>query len=373
MALNQQGPQIHHLVTFASSFCHFIYAYCDPGDHRHQSVLEVRAFAITSIFPRRLSDVDFFSSLLDRPNAFFFVLIWLIIAGSCFFEYFMTVHRLGIVVEGGGIRGIYAAGVLDVLSDLHLPVKGVIGVSAGAIHGCSFVAGQKGRSLRFYKRFITDDRFFSFKSLIKTGNLVDTEFCYHDIPYIYDPFDNNAFMQSGIDFYVTCTNVETGQAEYLLLSDMNKEVDGLRASASLPYVSQIVQFRGKKLLDGGCSDRIPLKAFERLGFDRNIVISTQPREHKVKDRDAYLAKLFYRKYPQFCRVFANSPITYERTQQDIDQAVNDKTAFVIRPKVSLGIKRLTHSPQDVQKGYDAGRRDALALLPALQKWMTKHC
>ena len=281
----------------------------------------------------------------------------------------MSNHRLGIVVEGGGIRGIYAAGVLDVLSDLNLPVKGVIGVSAGAVHGCSFVSGQKGRSLRFYKRFCGDDRFFSFKTLIKTGNIVDTQFCYHDIPYIYDPFDNDTFKNSGIAYYVTCTNVETGEPEYLHLTDMEKEIDGLRASASLPYVSQIVEFRGKKLLDGGCSDRIPLKAFEKLGFDRNIVISTQPREHKVKDRDAYLAKLFYRKYPQFCETFAHSPLTYEQTQKDIDEASQKGNAFVIRPQTSLGIKRLTHDPQDVQRGYDAGQRDALTLIPALKNWI----
>lgn len=281
----------------------------------------------------------------------------------------MSDHRLGIVVEGGGIRGIYAAGVLDVLSDLNLPVKGVIGVSAGAVHGCSFVSGQKGRSLRLYKRFCGDDRFFSFKTLIKTGNIVDTQFCYHDIPYIYDPFDNDTFKNSGIAYYVTCTNVETGEPEYLHLTDMEKEIDGLRASASLPYVSQIVEFRGKKLLDGGCSDRIPLKAFEKLGFDRNIVISTQPREHKVKDRDAYLAKLFYRKYPQFCETFAHSPQAYEQTQKDIDEASQKGNAFVIRPQTSLGIKRLTHDPQDVQRGYDAGQRDALALIPALKNWI----
>lgn len=284
----------------------------------------------------------------------------------------MSNHRLGIVVEGGGIRGIYAAGVLDVLSDLHLPVKGVIGVSAGAIHACSFVAGQKGRSIRFYKRFCTDDRFFSFKTLIKTGNIVDTQFCYHDIPYIHDPFDNNRFKNSGIEYYVTCTNVETGQPEYLHLTDMDKEIDGLRASASLPYVSQIVDFRGKKLLDGGCSDRIPLKAFEKMGFDRNIVISTQPREHKVKDRDAYLAKLFYRKYPKFCETFSASPQAYEHTQENIDQAQKNGTAFVIRPQTSLGIKRLTHDPAQVQRGYDAGQKDAQELLPTLKKWIQEN-
>ena len=144
----------------------------------------------------------------------------------------------------------------------------------------------------------------------------------------------------------------------------------MRASASLPYVSQIVQFRGKKLLDGGCSDRIPLKAFENLGFDRNIVISTQPREHKVKDLDAYLAPLFYRKYPRFCETFAHSPKTYEETQKELDKACQTGRAFIIRPQTSLGIKRLTHNPDDVQKGYNAGVRDAQALIPKLKAWLS---
>lgn len=295
--------------------------------------------------------------------------IFIIFPSVLYVDYFMSEHRLGIVVEGGGIRGIYAAGVLDVLLEQKLPVKGLIGVSAGAIHGCSFVSGQKERSLRFYKRFCADDRFFSFKTLLKTGNIVDTQFCYHDIPYIYDPFDNDAFKNSGIAYYVTCTNVETGHPEYLHLTDMDTEMDGLRASASLPYVSQIVKFRNMKLLDGGCSDRIPLKAFENLGFDRNIVISTQPRSHQVKDRDAYLARLFYRKYPRFCEAFANSPRAYEETQKYMDKAQAEGRSFIIRPQESLGIKRLTHDPTDVQRGYDAGQRDALAALPNLLDWL----
>lgn len=285
----------------------------------------------------------------------------------------MEAKTLGLVVEGGGIRGIYAAGVLDVLHDLHLPFNGAIGVSAGAIHVASFVSGQKERSLRIYTRFCADDRFFSFKNWLKTGNIVDNDFCYHELPSIHEPFDNEAFIKSPMKYYTTCTDLETGQAAYFLLTDLEKEIDGLIASASLPYVSRPVRFRGRLLLDGGCSDRVPLKAFESMGYARNIVILTQPRSHKVKDRDAWLARLFYRKYPKFCQSFENSSQTYEDTQRYIDKARLEKRAFVIRPSAPLNIPRLTHNPDDVRRGYEAGRRDALVLIDKLKQWLeTSH-
>lgn len=277
--------------------------------------------------------------------------------------------QLGLVVEGGGFRGIYAAGVLDVLHDLHLPFKGAIGVSAGAIHAASFVSGQKERSLRIYTRFCGDERFFSIKNWLKTGNIVDNEFCYHELPSIHEPFDNEAFIKSSMNYYTTCTDLETGQATYLHLTDLDKEIDGLIASASLPYVSHPVNFRGHLLLDGGCSDRVPLKAFESMGYTKNVVVLTQPRSHKVKDRDAWLARLFYRKYPEFCRTFERSPQAYEATQRYIDEAKAQKRAFVIRPKEPLNIPRLTHNPDDVRRGYEAGKRDAEAVIGELLQWL----
>lgn len=275
---------------------------------------------------------------------------------------------LGLVVEGGGVRAMYAAGVLDVLSDLPIHFDGVIGVSAGAIHGCSFVSGQKGRSLRYYKRFISDDRFFSLKTLIKTGNIVDTQFCYHDIPEKLDIFDEAAFEASGTRFFAGCSNVETGKPEYLELKNMFEEIEGLRASASLPYLSKIVEFRGLKLLDGGCVDRIPVKAFQKMGFDRNVVVLTQPRTHKVKDRDAWLAPLFYRQYPQFCQAFKGSSQTYEETQRYIEAEEKAGRVFVIRPQASLNVGRLTRDPEAVQYAYDCGVKDAQAKLNDLLNW-----
>ena len=264
---------------------------------------------------------------------------------------------------------MYAAGVLDVLHELHLPIGGLIGVSAGAIHGASFASGQRGRSLRFYKKFCKDDRFFSFKNFLKTGNLVDTQFCYHDIPERLDPYDEKAFERSGIRFYATCTNVETGKPEYLHLTNLFEQIDALRASASLPYVSEVVDYQGMKLLDGGCTDRVPVAAFERMGYRRNIVVMTHPREHRVKDRDAALAPLFYRRYPKFVRAFRLSGERYEATQRLIEAREREGRAFVIRPAAPIPVGRLTRDPGEAKKAYDLGWADADRRAAALRSWI----
>lgn len=276
--------------------------------------------------------------------------------------------KLGLVVEGGGVRAIYAAGVLDVLHDMCLPFSGVIGVSAGAIHGISFVSGQKGRSYRIYTRFCRDPRFFSFRTWLCTGNIVDNDFCYRLIPQELEPFDQKAFEASGMEFWTVSTNLETGKPEYIRMRDCFAEIDALIASASLPYVSKPVHYRGKLLLDGGCSDRVPLRAFQSMGFDRNVVVLTHPEDHRVKDRDAALVRLFYRKYPAFCRTFENSPQDYEKTQSYLKAEEQKGTVFIIRPKAPIPVSRLSHDPKAIIRAYEMGRRDALEVSKKLVRW-----
>lgn len=276
--------------------------------------------------------------------------------------------KLGLVVEGGGVRAIYAAGVLDVLHDMRLPFSGVIGVSAGAIHGISFVSGQKGRSYRIYTRFCRDPRFFSFRTWLRTGNIVDNDFCYRQIPQELEPFDQKAFEASGMEFWTVSTNLETGKPEYIRMRDCFAEIDALIASASLPYVSKPVLYRGKLLLDGGCSDRVPLRAFQSMGFDRNVVVLTHPEDHRVKDRDAALVRLFYRKYPAFCRTFESSPQDYEKTQSYLKAEEQKGTVFIIRPKAQIPVSRLSHDPTAIIRAYEMGRRDALEVSKKLVRW-----
>ena len=157
--------------------------------------------------------------------------------------------KTGLVLEGGGMRGMYTDGILDVFLDQGLSFDGVIGVSAGAIHGSSFVSGQRGRNIRYYKKYIRDNRFISMRNLVRTGDIAEVQFCYHDLPEKLDLYDYDAFNRSKTEFYAVCSNVETGKPEYIRITDMKKQIDVIRASASLPYVSRLVKTEGMKLLD----------------------------------------------------------------------------------------------------------------------------
>ncbi|MBP3926893.1 MAG: patatin family protein [Clostridium sp.] len=280
--------------------------------------------------------------------------------------------RYGLVLEGGGMRGIYTAGVLDVFLDQGIRFDGVIGVSAGAIHGASFVSGQMGRSIRYYKKYCRDRHFMSWWSFFTTGDIVGRKFCYQDLPERLDPYDYNAFDKSGIEYYVGCSNVETGKPEYIRITDMRKQMDYMRASASLPYVSRIVRIDGKKLLDGGCTDSVPLTAFRKLGFSRNVVILTRPKGYVKEPENQKLAALFFHRYPAFARALKNRHLFYNQNIKEIERLEASGEAFVIRPSVTPAIGRMDHDPEKIQKTYEIGRRDALQQLTALNQWLEKE-
>ena len=280
-------------------------------------------------------------------------------------------RRTGLVLEGGGMRGIYTAGILDVFMEAGVHFDGVIGVSAGAIHGCSFVSGQKGRSIRYYKKYCNDRRFMSFFNVITTGDIAREDFCYHKIPEELDPYDFEAFERSGTEFYVGCSNVDTGKPEYIRLTDMRGQIDFMRASASLPYVSRTVKAGGMKLLDGGCTDSIPLRPFLKMGFKRNVVILTREKGYRKKPEHAKMARLFYPRHPAFVRALSRRHITYNRTVEWIDRLEAEGRIFVIRPREPLNIGRMEHNPEELQRVYDIGRADGKEQLEAMERWLTR--
>lgn len=277
--------------------------------------------------------------------------------------------KTGLVLEGGAMRGMYTAGVLDVFMENGIEFDGVIGVSAGAICGCSFVSGQVGRTIRYNKNYCTDKRFMSFYSLLTTGDLVGDKFCYHTIPEELDPYDNEAFLRSKTKFYSVCTNLETGEPEYILMKDMVKDIDYLRASASMPYVSRTVEKDGMKLLDGGCSDSIPVRAFMNMGYEKNVVVLTRPADYRKKPEKKGLARIFYRKYPKFVKRLATRPEEYNKTVEDIMQLEQEGKIFVIRPKRPLEIGRMSHDVKEIIRTYERGRSDAFDCLEEMKAWL----
>lgn len=277
--------------------------------------------------------------------------------------------KTGLVLEGGAMRGIYTAGVLDVFLEHGIHFDGVVGVSAGALHGCSFVSEQKGRSLRYIKKYRNDKHFMSWWSLLHTGEVVGKQFCYHDIPERLDPFDYEAFVKSDTDFYATCTNVETGKAEYIKITDMLSQVDAMRASASMPYVSKIVDYNGMKLLDGGCADSIPVAAFYKMGYERLVVVLTREAGFAKKPENAKMAEIRYHKYPEFVQALQNRHVVYNHSLEVLKEMERAGQAFVIQPDKKLDISRMENDIEVIQQVYDLGGKDARIRMKALKDWM----
>ena len=279
--------------------------------------------------------------------------------------------KTGLVLEGGGVRGIYTAGVLDVFMEHGVTFDGVIGVSAGAIHGCSYLANQKGRSIRYYKKYCNDPRFMSFKSWMKTGDIVGADFCYRQLPDELDVYDHEAFYKNTSAFFVTCSNVETGKAEYIQITDMKTQIDFLRASASLPYFSRIVEINGKKYLDGGCTDSIPIEAFLNMGYEKNVVVLTREDTYRKKPETPFMTRLWYHKFPEFTNALLNRHNSYNQTVERILELEKKGAIFVIRPKDSLNIGRMEKDPVNVQRVYDIGYADGQRYLNDMLEWLKK--
>ncbi len=278
---------------------------------------------------------------------------------------------LALVLEGGAKRGIYTAGVLDVLLENNIIVDAVFGVSAGAIHGCSYVANQLGRSIRYNLNYGNDPRFMSIKNWIKTGNVVDTDFCYHELPDVLDPFDHKAFESSKTKFYSICSNIETGKAEAILCPSLQGDkINYLRASASLPFFSKIVEIGGNKLLDGGICDSIPLKIAQNLGYKKNIVVLTRPLGYKKKPSfNRWLAKLVYRQFPKFVEAIINRHNMYNEEIKYIAEQEIIGDTLVVRPSKQLKVGKMERDLNKVQAMYNLGRADALAIIEKLKNFV----
>ena len=239
-------------------------------------------------------------------------------------------QKLGLVMEGGAMRGLFTAGVIDVFMEHEIRTDGVIGVSAGATFGCNYLTQQKGRPLRYCIRFCKDPRFCSVPSLLLTGDMFGAEFCYHTIPEELDPIDNETFLKSGIPFYIVCTDVNTGKAVYHQCKDMlsREELEWVRAGASMPLCSRIVKAGQYELLDGGISDSVPLKYFEYKGYTRNIVVLTQPAGYVKQPNSTMPAvRAVYRKYPNLIRAMKRRHLIYNKQLAYIAEAEQNGTAF----------------------------------------------
>ena len=281
--------------------------------------------------------------------------------------------KVGLVLEGGAMRGLYTAGVLDVMMENNINIDGIVGTSAGALFGVNYFSNQKGRAIRYNKTYLNDKRFISKKSLLLTGNIVNKDFAFYKVTKELDPLDNETFIKNNKEYYATATNVETGAAEYLKITDPINQLEELRATSAMPFASKMIKINGKKYLDGGISDSIPLMKCKDLGFDKIIVVLTQPfdyRKKKNSEKKMKLIRLKYKKYPNLIKTMENRHNDYNEIIEKIIDMENKKEIFVIRPSKKLEIDILEKKPEKLDEIYNIGINDCRKIIDELKAYLS---
>lgn len=280
---------------------------------------------------------------------------------------------IGLVLEGGAMRGMFTAGVTDVLMENGIEFDGAIGTSAGAVFGCNYKSRQIGRTIRYNKKYCRDSRYVGFKNLILTGDLYGRDFAYNELPNKLDIFDRETFFNHPMEFYVVATDLETGEAVYHKCTDGGeRDTTYMRASASMPLVSNIVEADEKKMLDGGMADSIAIKEMERMGYNKNVVILTQPMDFKKEPNKLLpLMRIKYKKYPRFVESVETRHIRYNETLEYIKAGEESGSMFVIRPENPLEIGAMEKNPDELERVYQLGRETALKRLRELKEFMGK--
>lgn len=274
-----------------------------------------------------------------------------------------------LVLEGGALRGIYTAGVLDELMKTNIKIDTIIGVSMGALIGVNYLSKQPGRALRYNKKYCNDKRYMSIRSLLKTGNLVNKEFAYYKLPKELDVFDYETYNKSKTKLYCVITNVETGNPEYIQIKDSDKDIEYLRATSAMPGLSRIIKINGKKYLDGGISDSIPINKALSMNFDRIIVVTTRELEYRKEEKNLKVLAFKYRKYPNLLNTMNNRGKNYNKTLEELIELEKTNKIFVIRPSKKIPIKRAEKNPDVIQQQYDLGVNDFKDIYNDLKEYL----
>lgn len=273
--------------------------------------------------------------------------------------------KTGLILAGGAMRGMYTAGVLDIFLDSGIKVDGVIGISAGAVFGVNFLSCQRGRVIRYNKRFNGDRNYMGIKPLLRTGNIVDTKFAYHIVPEELDRFDDEAFKASGIPFYAGITSVETGKAELIKIDSVFEQMDVLRASASMPFVSRPVALNGQHYLDGDIADGLPYRKMFDMGYDRLIVVLTRQAGYRKKPVSPVMVRMCYGRHKEFAAALLRRHENYDRSVKELLGLQEKGCVYVIAPSEPITIGRIEKDPDRLDQVYALGLRDGRA---AVRDW-----
>lgn len=286
----------------------------------------------------------------------------------------MDKRSAGLILEGGGMRGVYTAGVLRFLMDQHLYLPYVIGVSIGACNAANYVARQPERNRIVNIRYVNDARFISYRRLLFEGELFGMRFIFDTIPHVLAPFDFETFMESSQLCIATATDCETGEAVYYEKGELGDDfLKLLQAGCSLPLIQKPVRYDGRVLMDGGIADSVPIQKSIDDGNERHVLVLTQPKGYRKKrSGGAGLVRLRYRQYEGLCRAFAIRHIRYNETMEMIDRLEDGGDVFVIRPSQSLPVDRAERNKDKLYAVYDQGYADAHACYADLWSYLNTN-
>ena len=281
--------------------------------------------------------------------------------------------KKGLIMEGGAMRGMFTAGVIDIMMEHNVDFDGAIGVSAGAVFGCNYKSKQPGRVIRYNAAYCNNPHYAGIGTLLKTGDIFGEQFCYHDIPDHLDPFDYGMYRDNPMPFYVVTTDVNTGKAVYKEVDDCDEEgMLWLRASASMPLVSRVVNVDGYELQDGGIADSIPVRYMEEIGYDHNVVILTQPLDYvKTKNQLMPLIRVSLRKYPKMIEAMEHRHEIYNETLDYIRKREEEGSLYVIRPPKKIDVGKVEHDRQKLLAAYKMGRETMKKQMRSMQEFLNQ--
>ncbi len=283
----------------------------------------------------------------------------------------MSREETGLVLEGGGFRGIFTAAVLDVFLREKLFFNYVLGVSAGAAYGVSYVSRQYERNLAV-NQYVGDKRYCGWRNYFRNGSYFNWDFVYREIPEKLIPFSFETFRSSGVRMRVAVTNCLSGKAEYPYLNDTSNDRfrELLTATSSLPFISRMVEMDGKSYMDGGIADAIPVQQAFKDKMDRVVVILTRQEGYRKKEsRATAILRVVYRKYPNMVKSFLERADRYNKTLDMLEQLEREGKVFIIRPQSPLKVARMENDPEKLRKVYDEAVLQMENVIPRLKEWL----
>lgn len=279
-------------------------------------------------------------------------------------------YHAGLILEGGGMRGVYTAGVLDSLLEENIEFSSIYGVSAGSCHACSYMSKQKGRAYRVNVDYLDDPDYCGVRSYVKTGNIFGTDMLYSRIPNVLDPFDYEEFEKYPGKFFAVLTNVETGEPEYIRVKDLKKQIWAIRASSSLPLVSKTLVVKGRHYLDGGIADSIPIRRSIEAGNEKNVVILTRENGYRKKPNELMpLMKLRYSHSKAFLEKAESRHIRYNETLDFLKKEEAEGRVFLIRPTEKVNVGRVEKNKDKLEDLYNLGLEDGRKTMEAMKKYL----